>query len=243
MIFCHGDPIAEMEPLDVSSAITVRGWLSAQPPHVQREVLRAGRLRQFAAKEGVFEIDDDPGGVYGVASGSFFVSVQSQDGTVRLAHIIRPGTWFGHGPALTSENRLLAFAAAEPSAAVYLPLAAIRKLQADDPAYSRAFASLAEHNIRQPIQALCDLLIPRASQRIAAVLLRVTAALDPMAPHPPDGFVLTQSDLAQMANTSRQVANTMLRKFETNGWISTTYNRIRIHSAASLQRFVKNGDA
>lgn len=183
-------------------------------------------MRQFAAKEGVFEIDDDPGGVYGVASGSFFVSVQSQDGTVRLAHIIRPGTWFGHGPALTSENRLLAFAAAEPSAAVYLPLAAIRKLQADDPAYSRAFASLAEHNIRQPIQALCDLLIPRASQRIAAVLLRVTAALDPMVPHPPDGFVLTQSDLAQMANTSRQVANTMLRKFETNGWISTTYNRI-----------------
>ncbi|MEJ1937121.1 cyclic nucleotide-binding domain-containing protein, partial [Nostoc sp. NIES-2111] len=91
-----------MEPFAHSGAMTARGWLSAQPPGFQRDVLRAGRLRHYGAKESVFEIADDPGGIYGVASGSFFVSVQLQDGTVRLAHIIRPGTWFGHGPALTS---------------------------------------------------------------------------------------------------------------------------------------------
>jgi CRP/FNR family cyclic AMP-dependent transcriptional regulator len=225
------------------TATTARGWLAAQTPHFQRDVLKAGRLRLFKAKESVFEIADDPGGIYGIASGSFFVSVQAQDGTVRLAHVIRPGTWFGHGPALTSQTRTLAFKAAEPSTAIYLPLAAIRKLQADDPAYTRAFASLAEHNIRQPIQALADLLIPRSSQRIAAVLLRVTGALDHAEPYPPDGFVLTQSDLAQMANVSRQVTNATLRRFEANGWLSTTYNRLLIHDASRLEQFVKTGDA
>jgi CRP-like cAMP-binding protein len=230
-----------MDDAALHAAMTARGWLAGQTARFQRDVLKAGRLRLFQAKESVFEIADEPGGIYGIASGSFFVSVQAQDGTVRLAHIIRPGTWFGHGPALTSETRTLAFKAAEPSTAVYLPLAAIRKLQADDPDYTRAFASLAEHNIRHAIQALADLLIPRSSQRIAAVLLRVTAALDASVPAPPDGCVLTQSDLAHMASVSRQVTNATLRRFEAKGWLSTTYNRIKIHEAPRLEQFVKTG--
>lgn len=137
----------------------------------------------------------------------------------------------------------MTFAAAEPSTAIYLPLAAIRSLQADNPAYTRAFASLAEHNIRQPIQALADLLIPRSSQRIAAVLLRITTVLDPKVPQPQDGYVLTQSDLGQMANVSRQVTNATLRRFEAQGWLTTTYNRIKIHDAGSLEQFVKTGGA
>ncbi|MEJ1161333.1 Crp/Fnr family transcriptional regulator [Prosthecomicrobium sp. N25] len=231
------------EDASLLAAMTGRGWLSAQAPAFQRDVLKVGRLRQFDAKESVFEVADEPGGIYGIATGSFFVSVPTQAGSVLLAHIIRPGTWFGHGPALTSDTRKLAFKAAEPSRVVYLPLAAIRKLQADDPDYTRAFASLPEHNIRQPIQALADLLIPHSNRRIAAVLLRVTAALDPDIAQPPEGYMLTQSDLAQMANVSRQVTNATLRRFGAKGWLSTTYNRIHVHDARALERFVATGDA
>ena len=88
----------------------------------------------------------------------------------------------------------------------------------------------------QAIRVISDLLIPKAPRRVAAVLLRATGYGEVEAGHA-DGFVLTQAQLAQMANCSRHVVNRTFVQFEHEGWIAARYNRVRIVDEKALTDF------
>ena len=131
---------------------------------------------------------------------------------------------------------------AELSTALHLPLVAVAELRSKNVLADRAIGSLAEFNIRISITAVGDLLIPKSDRRIAAVLLRITDVLQGAVPSDPAGFVLTQAQLAQMANVSRHLVNQTLGWFERQGWVRVSYNRIAIVDAESLSKFVAKGE-
>ncbi|HWT10726.1 MAG TPA: Crp/Fnr family transcriptional regulator, partial [Roseomonas sp.] len=184
--------------------------------------------------QAAYRIEDEPGGMYGLAAGALGVLVGEGGRAPRLAHVARPGAWLGHGPLMAGGRRVLGLRAMEPTVALLVPLAALQALALDSAEATRAFAVLVNANMGLLTTAVSDLLIPRADRRIAAVLLRVAGAQGDR-PTPPRA--LSQADLGEMANASRQLVNRTLLGFAARGWVALDYRRIALLDPVELAAF------
>lgn len=226
-----------MDRLAVEKIVKARGWLAHQPKAFQDAVLSRAALVSFSARDYVFHTGDDLGGVYGVVAGGFGVYGAGRESSVQLGDVLRAGRWFGHGPTMTRRGRTLTFRALEPSSVLFLPLAALDEIASRSVEFMRSVAAISYFGTAAAIAVTSDLLIRRSDQRIAATLMRVTGADEGIQPPRPEGFHLTQAELAEMANVSRDVMNRTLARFKRNGWVATSYNGIAILDAVALSEF------
>ncbi|MDO8975354.1 Crp/Fnr family transcriptional regulator [Reyranella sp.] len=214
------------------------GWLAEQPAAFRREILRLSRPLKVVRYQWVFAIDDPPGGIYGVISGGIGIEGAGPFHTLRLGHVLRTGSWFGYHPILTGgRRRVQGMRAMEDSVLLYVPLPQLRVLVESNPTAARCIGTLANGFSILGTRVISDLLIPKAPQRIAAVLLRVTAAEHGVEPLHPDGFQMTQAELGEMSNVSRANVNRVLADFLKKGWISKRYQRLRVLDAPALRAF------
>ncbi|MBS0644585.1 MAG: Crp/Fnr family transcriptional regulator [Acetobacteraceae bacterium] len=232
----------QMDRAAAERALRAKGWLSEQPAAIQADLLRHARLQHLAPGDYAYQIEDPPGGIYGVAKGGFAISVTADISGPHLAHIARSGTWFGDSSVLTGRPRRVSAQAVEASVALYVPLDPLEHLIQSNAAVARALGSLSSTRFRILAGVVSDLLIRRADRRIAATLLRVTGVLEGERPDDPAGFRLTQSELGEMANASRHLVNRTLGRFEASGWVACSYNRIAIRKPKALAAFVRDGD-
>ncbi len=226
-----------MERTEIEAALSARGWLAGCEPALRRTILDRARPVAFAPDQVVFHAGDLAGGIYGIARGSFALSVAAAATGPALATILRTGVWFGHGPLLAERRRMLTFHAAEASLTLHLPLAAIREISGASIAAARVFADLANINMQLAIRTVSDLLIPDTERRIAATLLRLTRADEGEAPPHGGGFRLRQAELGEMANASRRSVVRALGALEARGWVAMGRQRIAILDAVALAHF------
>lgn len=217
------------------------GWLAAQSASFRAALLRRAHLVRIERGEAVYNEGDPPGGIYGIFRGGIAGFVNSTGRGEVLAHILREGDWFGVGPSLTGSERYLSFRAAEPSELLRVPLAQLQALEADDPSTAHRIGALADAGARVILDVAADLLVREADRRIAATLLRVTGATRRIAPDGTEGFRITQAELGEMANASRNHTNRTLDQFRKAGWITLGYNRIIILDAAALAAYAEGG--
>jgi CRP-like cAMP-binding protein len=234
-------PMAE-SGLPHESLFAAHGWLSEQPAGFRRQLLAMARPLSVARGDWVFAINDPPGGIYGLISGGIGIEGGGPFHLLRLGHVLRAGSWFGHHPILVpGARRTQGMRAMEDSDLLYVPLAPLEALVRTDPVAARSIGSMADGGSLLATRIISDLLIPDAGQRIAAVLLRVTAAEEGVEPHHPDGFLMTQAELGEMANLSRPHVNQVLGELERRGWITKHYQRLRILDVAALRGFAASG--
>jgi CRP-like cAMP-binding protein len=150
---------------------------------------------------------------------------------------MRRGTWFGHRPLMTGRRRILSAQACEPTSALQVPLSALERIIVADPAAARHIGAIAEYNHEILIAITTDLLIRETDRRIAAVLLRITAAEDGVEPDDPRGFPLTQQLIGDLSNASRDTVNRVLASLAGRGWISWRYGRAYILDVEALAAF------
>jgi CRP-like cAMP-binding protein len=200
------------------------------------------RCLSIARGAWVFAINDPPGGIYGVVSGGIGIEGGGPFHLLRLGHVLRAGSWFGHHPVLVpGARRTQGMRAMEDSELLYVPLAPLEAMIKADPVAARCIGNMADGGSILATRIISDLLIPDASKRIAAVLLRVTGAEEGVEPHHPDGFLMTQAELGEMANVSRPHVNQTLGELERKGWIAKHYQRLRIVDVEGLRSFVASG--
>ena len=113
--------------------VSRQGWLSYTPPPFRQTVLDRCKLETFRAGATVYSVGDPPGGMYGLATGSFAVSVAPGERGPYVAHFARPGTWFGEAAAFTEQPSRIALAVTRDSEVLHQPLSAIREIVAADP--------------------------------------------------------------------------------------------------------------
>ena len=232
----HGQVRRALIVDQLKRVFSTRGWLSRQPQAFRTRFISLGRLIELERGVPVFHVGDEPGGVYGIVSGAIEILGGTPWQLPVLAHIARAGDWFGHGPVLRGGNRSLTFVAAEQSTLLQVPLDRLRPQLRNDPDFAARLAQMADASTEAVIGVARDLLIRDSARRLAAVLLRVTAAGEV----PPDngqGYALTQAQLGEMANISRHYVNRILAMMRRAGWIDARYNRIRLLDVPALKAF------
>ena len=226
-------------PEDIVDALEHTPWLLAQPGDVRAEILRNGRPQTLRTGQSLYSAGDEPGGIYGVVAGGILLSIEGNDRSMRPAHIARRGTWFGHGPLMTRRRRMLGAEASEPTIIAQVPLCVLERMIATDPMIARSIGSISDFTQDVVIACISDLLIPDATRRIGAVLLRVTGALDGVVPDDPRGFLLTQTLIGDLANASRPSVNRALAEFTERAWVHWAYRRAIIRDTDALARFTR----
>jgi CRP-like cAMP-binding protein len=133
----------------------------------------------------------------------------------------------------------MTFQAVEESIAFHLPLSAITEICTTFPDFRLRLAALSERNYSTvALKVIGDLMVPSTERRIAAVLLRIAKA-DLTAENPQYWPIfLTQSEIGQMANASRDRVSLAIAKFEAAGWIKCGYREITLLDPKSLARHV-----
>jgi CRP/FNR family cyclic AMP-dependent transcriptional regulator len=233
-----------MLTLDEAKEIAgTRGWLSQTPGDFRRAVLGRVALQSFKPGQSIYSIDDPPGGMYGLVSGSVKISVAPGDDVPVLAHIMTPGSWSGYGPAVTGRNRIAGLSAGRNCRALFLPLHAINEIAARDPLTWRYIAALVLSDLKISIGAMDDLMIRDEFRRMIAVLLRAGGFR-----HGDGGekgavwLDLSQSELAAMSNLARTTAGTFLHRLEAEGEVEIRYGQIGVLAPEALRaRLVASG--
>ena len=215
-------------------------WLANEPASFRSAIFGAAFERTVAAGQRLYEIGDEPGGIYGVVSGGILLSVETRSGDLVPAHLVRRGTWFGHGPLMTRRRRVLDARAVEDSVLLHLPVAALNRIIYRDPGLSRPIGAISDYTQDVSIACVADLLIRDTERRVAAVLLRVTGADRGLEPENGGGVPLTQSLLAELACTSRHSINRVLADFEARGFVTWRYGQVRIEDAKGLEGFARD---
>jgi CRP/FNR family transcriptional regulator, cyclic AMP receptor protein len=230
----------EVSPSAIASELAcfgARGWLSSVNPALRDRILAAGRAMSFTRGKRLFSAGAPPGGIYGVFSGGIAAEGSTAWHPPRVGHVFRAGHWFGHGPALAGGARAMGYLAIEDSRVLHIPLPALRVLMDRDAEITRLVGAMANLGSQLATSTACDLLIPDAPRRVAAVLLRITGAHEGVEPTEPEGFRLTQTEIGEMANVSRNHVNRVLAQFASDGWIVKSYSQLRLRDIAALSGF------
>lgn len=229
--------LASLDPKETPSVFEVRGWLAAQPAALRTALMERSHPMTVARGQRVYAEGDGAGGIYGILSGGVGIELAAGRFLPKIAHIHRAGVWFGHGPILGGTTRTMGFVAVEDSRLVHVPLKALRDIRTADPDLATALGALANDGMNLACRAARELLIPDADRRIAAVLVRVTAADEAPFAGDGEGFVLSQSLLGEMSNASRHTVMRALHDFQERAWITTHYSRVQIVDARALSGF------
>lgn len=218
------------------------GWLSDASTDLRTRLLAEARPLEYARGERVYALGDKAGGMYGVVSGGIGLEVSVRGHPVRMGHIIRSGFWFGEGPVMGGTERVMGTVAVQDSLLIHLPQPFLQRVMQQDGELRVQLGKLSLLSTRIAIWVTCDLLIPDAPRRIAAVLLRVTGVMDGVTPSHPDGFPLNQVLIGELANASRAHVNRVLSQLSKMGFITKRYNHLRIIDPQGLARFAYRED-
>ena len=237
-----------MPTLPQAHAIVSReGWLSFTPPPFRQTVLARCKLQAHKAGAMIYSVGDPPGGMFGLVSGSFAISIAPGERGPYVAHFARPGTWFGEAAAFTEQPRRISLAVTRDAKVLHLPLPAIREIVAADPGAWRFFGLAAIAHNDTAIGVGDDLLIRDHVKRSVAVLLRLGGCRyrTPQSAQPIEVDV-SQEDFATMTNTARTTAGSVLRALEASGAVKVTYRRVSILAPDRLRAMLEadaEGDA
>jgi CRP-like cAMP-binding protein len=238
-----------MKRSDAYRILTTRGWLSEINPELASALFQAGRLMELRKGQVLYDPGGDPGGMYAVVKGGVIMSSIGRDGVPVAGHVFRQCSWFGYASVIDRRPRALMPMTSEPSLVLHVPLAEINAIRESFPTAITSFRELLILGEYLYVAIVTDLLISNTDHRLAAVLLRVTGAatperpeqlpVDPLMDHwaSPDGVLLTQAMLAELANASSHTVSRFVERIVKAGWIDWRYRRVRIRDAPALAAF------
>jgi CRP/FNR family transcriptional regulator len=195
--------------------------------------------RSFAQGEVVFREGDASDTCYVIRSGHARAVIEHQDGrSITLARF-GPGEIFGELAMLSGEPRSATVEVLEESEAIAILGPDMRRLLREHPEISIKLIAALGKRLREANDRLSRQSFQTVQSRVALVLSELVQAA--RAEGVVDGDVLitaTQSDLAQLAGSSRESASRFLAVLERAGIITQGRGRLTIHDAAALERYV-----
>ncbi len=222
-------------------AVSETGWLSQQPEEFRNELLCRTVLKSYAKGEYLYHLEDPPGMMFGVAEGAVLIGVPHPILGLYLAHLGRPGDWYGEAAALHGVSRRVAVEACVPVQILCLSIKAVQDMLEEQPLWQRNLSALLLWNLDRTIRSATDLLIKAPGARVRARLLTLCGIR--VGKRPPKGPIelpVTQEQFAMMCGLSRKSVHVALNRLESERLCENRYGGIVVLSTAALEKSLRS---
>jgi len=196
------------------------GWFAQLPAENQAQLQALARPRTLCAGEFLFHRGDSFCGIYGLVSGQLQISGLQQNGEEALLAFVLPGDWFGEIAFFDQLSRTHDARACQTTELWQLNKSALQQLVSQDSHWWLWLGQLLTSKLRQTFIELEQRMVLNAAQRLAQRLLYWSRQQRQL--------MLSQEQLAQSLDLSRQTVNQLLRELQRQGAIRLYYGGIEV---------------
>ena len=200
-----------------------QGWLARMPPAFREQVLTSCDFLRLKAGQAVYEVGDEAGGIFGVASGRLGLHVPALGEEPTLSFVGGPGFWAGDLAAVAGIARRISLVACCDTEVLRLSRASMIRLATTDPAAWLHFAELMAANFETSLATIGMLRRADPIARMASLLLNLAGRQQRA-----HKLTMSQTDLAAMAAVSRTTTNNALAELEKRSLLRRGYGSIII---------------
>jgi CRP/FNR family transcriptional regulator len=195
--------------------------------------------REFEPGQAVFREGDASDTCYIVRSGQARAIRTHGDGRTITLATFGPGDIFGELAMFEDERRSATVEAVEPTSVVAVLGPDMRRLMSEHPGIATRLVIALGRRLREMNERLSRQSFQTVQSRVATVLSELVAAEIAAGKSSEDVLVTaTQSDLAQLAGSSRESASRFLAVLERAGVISQGRGRLVVHDPDALRAYV-----
>lgn len=195
--------------------------------------------RTFQGGEAIFHEGDESDTCYVVRSGHVRAVREHSDGRTLTLATLGPGEIFGELAIFDEERRSATVEALDDLEVVAILAADMRRMLRRHPDIAVKLLAALSRRLRETNERLTRQSFQTVQSRVAHVLAEMVAtARSEGAPERDVLITATQSDLAQLAGSSRESASRFLAVLERAGLITQGRGRLTVHDPAALERYV-----
>jgi CRP/FNR family transcriptional regulator len=226
----------EQDAIDLLSHVPVFETLG---PRDLTEVAAVAVPRSFDAGHVIFREGDQSDTCYIVRNGHARAIREHGDGrTLTLAHF-GPGDIFGELAMFDDERRSATIETLDPVDVIAVLGADMRRLLKEHPDISVKLVISLGRRLREANERIARQSFQTVQSRVAGVLGQLVAQAQAEGAGERDVLVIvTQSDVAQLAGSSRESASRFLAVLERAGVVTQGRGRVTVHDPAALGRYV-----
>jgi CRP-like cAMP-binding protein len=228
---------------NAQTGFPIRGWFAESPPDFRRDFLALARPKSYAAGSMIFQAGDAGQDVFGIHSGVVTLQSRLTHPDAVLLHMMWPGEWFGTWSVLLGRGRRISAIARTDVSLLRIPGDELRVLLRRRPQWYVELGRDAVYGTDVAMQIAADLLIPNASARCAAVLLRLAGRRWASAPDAelPVEIPASQNELAMLCNVSRNTFSRVVKDLSSRGLLTLNYRLVTLSDPARLRDIANTG--
>jgi CRP/FNR family transcriptional regulator, cyclic AMP receptor protein len=195
--------------------------------------------RSFKGGESVFHEGDESDTCYVIRVGHVRVVRKHSDGRTLTLATMGPGEIFGELAIFDRERRSATVEALDDLEVVAILAGDLRGMLRRHPDIAIKLLAALSRRLRETNERLTRQSFQTVQSRVAAVLAELVAASRSEGATESDVLITaTQSDLAQLAGSSRESASRFLAVLERAGIITQGRGRLTVHDPGALERYV-----
>jgi CRP/FNR family transcriptional regulator, cyclic AMP receptor protein len=194
--------------------------------------------RSFPKGTRVFHEGDHSDACYIIRGGSFRVTREHPDGRAITLANLGPGDIFGELAMLDGEVRSASVEALSDGTLLALPAVDVRGLLARHPEITVKLVAALVRRLRQANERISRQSFQTVPSRVAGVLSQLVAEEAPWRGGEGVTIRMNQSDLAQLAGTSRESVSRFLAELERAGVVQVGRSRVTIVEPPKLRNYI-----
>jgi CRP/FNR family transcriptional regulator, cyclic AMP receptor protein len=199
---------------------------------------RVAVARSFPAGTRVFHEGDHSDACYIVRDGSFRVTREHSDGRAITLATLGTGDIFGELAMLDGEVRSASVEALTDGELLALPAREVRALLARHPEITVKLIAALVRRLRTANERISRQSFQTVPSRVAGVLSQLVAEESPREEGGEVTIRMNQSDLAQLAGTSRESVSRFLADLERGGIVRPGRGRVTVLAPEKLRNYI-----
>lgn len=214
-------------------------WIDELPGHVRQDIDRSTILRRLPVNSIIYHVGERPPALYQVLNGSVKLVNVSEAGRELIYLMLSRGDCLGEQSVIDGEPAPMTAVAASDCEIGCILRANFLRLRLRHPEIDAALLRVFSRRLRLLSRIYFDASVLSLQSRLADRLciiarsgMRTSGGTRDIDVH------LSHDDLAKIVGSSRQTVSTLLKFWETSGFIELLYGRIRIHNLERLAELV-----
>lgn len=216
--------------------LTEDPWFSELPSDMQQALFQNMSVGPVDAGLALTHGGDTSGGIVGLVDGTAVVVPAMGPPDAGPIHLFLGPNWFGLLPLSNSRPRAVSVIAHTACTVARVPQARLAALLSAHPGWWQHVNDLSASLFQLAAQIAADLHVMDSRRRARAVILRLAAEAEPR--NGTIEMVVSQQDLATMANMSRQTMGLVLRELRELGLVRWTYRTMTVSDVKRLRALV-----